>query len=361
MKKNKFFFPLLATLVITGCGDDIDPISTNSNPNSDDLSIITELGFDTTNIKASETAYIVEGDILLEKKLLSGYLNDPQLKTRQAQYSEIIGLVKSTDINVKIDASVPEGDWRDATSEALTHWNSVDNSCLHFDLVESNHDILIVGSNLGDGLCGVGSWPYNGYPGDTVRINTPWYSSLSTDRKVFLIAHELGHSIGLRHTNWYSNNEATGIRIPGTPNTGSNPDPNSIMNANTCGMPWENNGFSDYDEIAIRYLYPVSNYIYGIGNFENGQLFNSNATYQFTALRTHPADALEYNWVVNGNGSIISGQGTNRVIVKTIVNTGSYNLDFQLRVRTRTLDDGWGDFTINYGYIIQQQGPNPRD
>ncbi len=342
--------------MITGCGDDIDPISTNSNPNSDDLSIITELGFDITNIKASETAYIVEGDILLEKKLLPGYLNDSQLKTRQAQYSEIIGLVKSTDINVKIDASVPEGDWRNAISEALTHWNSIDNSCLHFDLVESNHDILIVGSNLGDGLCGVGSWPYNGYPGTTVWLNTPLYSGLSKNQKVLLIVHELGHNIGLRHTNWYSNDEATGIRIPGTPNTGSNPDPNSIMNANTCGNLPEN-GFSYYDEIAIRYLYPVSNYIYGIGSFEDGYLFNSETTYTFNALQKYSTESVEYEWESDNSATIISGQGTNRVRVKTIKNPGPANRNFQLRVRVRTINEGWGVFTIRNGYVVPQVGP----
>lgn len=68
------------------------------------------------------------------------------------------------------------------------------------------------------------------------------------------LAHELGHTIGLRHTDWIENGEPVsnfGANL--IPNT-THDDVNSVMNIIVCYMNWT--GFSNDDVVAIINLYP---------------------------------------------------------------------------------------------------------
>ncbi len=77
-----------------------------------------------------------------------------------------------------------------------------------------------------------------------LEIN-PRFNDMAANQKLFAMAHEMGHNIGFWHTD-----QTTGTLIPGTPVT----DANSVMNSFV--LPW--NGFTNYDIIAVRYLYPAS-------------------------------------------------------------------------------------------------------
>lgn len=63
---------------------------------------------------------------------------------------------------------------------------------------------------------------------------------------VLLIAHQMGHVIGLRHTDWYEQGEVEADHIENTPYT----DSESVMNAVTCGK--TRNGFTGGDITAIQ-------------------------------------------------------------------------------------------------------------
>jgi hypothetical protein len=69
---------------------------------------------------------------------------------------------------------------------------------------------------------------------------------LSADEKIWAITHELGHIVGLKHTN-----ESAGTYIPGTPVS----DPNSLMNS-TLTVVLGGNWFTQGDYTAIHTLYP---------------------------------------------------------------------------------------------------------
>lgn len=218
-----------------------------------DLNIISSLGFDTTNICITDSNYIVEKDIILNKNWLYQYLEGEHQTaiTRQAKVNSVVNQSNVKDIKLKIDVSLYyRSDWREAILQAMTEYNSV-GSLIHITETASENDILIkADSSLDADILGQSGWPVNGKPGNLIKINTA-YDNLQLSQKKFLIVHEIGHALGLRHTNWNGLNESPGIGIAGTPNTGSNPDPLSVMNGYTGGYYW--NGFSNNDIAAYEY------------------------------------------------------------------------------------------------------------
>ncbi|MFE8598383.1 M57 family metalloprotease [Archangium violaceum] len=110
------------------------------------------------------------------------------------------------------------------------------------------------------GAGGSSGFPSGGMPYGTINIGTG-LQSYSVDLSEHVITHELGHAIGIRHTDYYNRlscggigtNEGTAgvgaILIPGTPSS----DPDSLFNA--CFSSTASGEFSQYDVIALNYLY----------------------------------------------------------------------------------------------------------
>lgn len=117
-------------------------------------------------------------------------------------------------------------------------------------------------------------------PGPAVWLNSDsqWCLSggnvtPSHSQRIYAVTHELGHTLGLRHTNWHLlgepvsqgayfpdgtyENISGANHIDGTPlcDTSSDCDSQSVMNGGTLGVLW--GGFSNADIIAIQTLYPV--------------------------------------------------------------------------------------------------------
>ncbi len=220
------------------------------------LSIIRQLGFDEATAVDMGDYFIVEGDIILGKEDLSSYT---PVTTRQARSEYIVGIPDRYDIKVKIETDVPIA-WRTAFEDAVNEWNTFNGLKMTVaSASESSPDITVYMSSLGSSVVAQASWPTAaGKPGPTIQVSTYFQNSFNAGEKKIIAVHELGHCLGLRHTNWSANNESAGIGIIGTPNTGNNPDPNSIMNYDIIinNRSWTE--FSDYDKIAIETLYPTT-------------------------------------------------------------------------------------------------------
>lgn len=124
---------------------------------------------------------------------------------------------------------------------------------------------------MNSNVCGYAEFPITYRVGiiNLMRLGRNMYLNQSLFRQFLttdsqrkkLIAHEFGHMIGLRHTNWRTNEAEFDVAsgqivgaylIPGTDNSSNNPDPLSVFNSANCGSNW--NGFSSFDRIAIRHL-----------------------------------------------------------------------------------------------------------
>ncbi len=116
----------------------------------------------------------------------------------------------------------------------------------------------------GNYLASAGFPTSSGNPYGTINVNSGAIgSNPNTSYLATILAHEMGHCIGFRHTDYmdrsyscgggYANEGAStvgAVHIPGTPTTA---DPNSWMLA--CIGGGQNRDFNNNDVTALNYLY----------------------------------------------------------------------------------------------------------
>ena len=124
--------------------------------------------------------------------------------------------------------------------------------------MEASPGDISVGTNcnLASNVAAQASWPSGGNPGSTIEVNPCFFSTLNDAQRVRNMVHEIGHTLGFRHSNWQSIGESAGaegaVYITGTP---SGNDGASVMNGGTALTAWA--GFSTGDRAAVSAVYPL--------------------------------------------------------------------------------------------------------
>ena len=228
---------------------------------------ILALGFSTDNIQRIEGGYLAEGDIVLSESELD---LKPQTRflriggnEQYRTYNLLTALPRTVTINISGKFSFV---YAAALDEAIRRYNA-ENLQIHFQRANNNADIDIVRAS-GNWIASSGLPSATGTLYRTIKLN-PWVIGNGNNTGTFinylatLIAHEIGHCIGFRHTDYMNRsfsctgrsvNEGAGdsgaVNIPGTPASSDN---HSWMLA--CIKANENRPFDDNDKIALRYLY----------------------------------------------------------------------------------------------------------
>ncbi|MBK6264491.1 protease B [Marivirga sp. S37H4] len=233
------------------------------------------LGFNVTDQAPTvfENGYLVEGDIFLTDETISG-MSKPSFLPNSEQYStdnlvcgpRTITMYAAQGGNQGYSAGMIAG-----LDEAISRFNA-QNLSLTFQRItsSSNADIVMTRLRKGDerrGILGSAGFPTSSCePYGEIKMSGILESSygLSTNGIATIIAHEMGHCIGFRHTDYFdrsiscggstSNEGASTVganHIPGTP-TGATASAKSWMLACTDGG---DRPFNNDDQTALDYLY----------------------------------------------------------------------------------------------------------
>lgn len=252
---------LMGIAVALGACAESQPVEVGKDPY---VEAIVAMGFRRDMIVDHGDYFVVEGDIQIPKIDLLPNRDGPR-PNFQWRTNNLVG--SSAVQNIVVDLSGLEESWQTAMRDAMTEWSKPAILSNLMFVEGSPGNITAIMENLG-GSCGAGLIALakppssSGNAGDTIRVSPVFTNCYNASQKKFVLAHELGHTVGFRHTNWQSLGECGtcdppigAIQIAGTPAT----DANSVMNGATGGTPWSQ--FSAYDRVAVKALYPSPAFI----------------------------------------------------------------------------------------------------
>ncbi len=227
------------------------------------LGRIHQLGFGTKNVVRIPEGYLVEGDIVITDQMLGEVAQRQLLRVGQEEQYHTFNLVKNLPrvITVSISSRLPAS-YVAALDEAILRYNA-ETLNITFLRVSSGGAIDIVRGN-GSYLASAGFPTAAGEPHNLIKVNS---SAIGTNPNqkylATILAHEIGHCIGFRHTDYMDRSYSCGgstanegastvgaVHIPGTPVTA---DPNSFMLA--CIGSLMDRPFNANDKVALDYLY----------------------------------------------------------------------------------------------------------
>lgn len=253
---------VLSMLAISCKKDAKAPIQDNGI-SGDVLTKIKGLGFSSSNVQKHPEGYLVEGDIVITPEQLNQTGSSQFLRIAgEEQYRtyNLVGSLPRT-ITVRVSTSL-SSTYVSATDAAIARYNS-QSLLINFTRVTSGGNIVITAAPSGAGYLASAGFPSGGNPYNSVLVNASALSGQPLNTITSVLAHEIGHCIGFRHTDWMSRqyscggsavNEGAGtvgaVQIPGTP---SGPDSGSWMLA--CIGSGQNRPFNANDIIALNYLY----------------------------------------------------------------------------------------------------------
>jgi hypothetical protein len=260
IKLSAFF--LLSSLIVISCKKEAKQEQPNAITD-EVLTRIQQLGFSSKNVVKHDEGYLVEGDIVLTEQDLNNTPESKLLRVAEEEQYRTTNLVGSLPRTITIRvASTLSATYVSATDAAIARYNA-QALRITFQRVSSGGNIVISRAPAGAGYLASAGFPSGGNPYNSVLVNSTQLNGQPLNTITSVLAHEIGHCIGFRHTDYMNRSYSCGgsavnegastvgaILIPGTP---SGPDPNSWMLA--CIGSGQNRPFNANDIVALNYLY----------------------------------------------------------------------------------------------------------
>ncbi|MDY0904747.1 M57 family metalloprotease [Pedobacter sp. CFBP9032] len=277
MKKTKFLSVAAACLLFTTLYSCKNNDTETAAENKTDISTATlekvkSLGFSTENIRKMDGGYLVEGDILLTDANLTEAASGANLNIAETEQYRTTNVVRSLPRVITVSITNLPQVYSDAVNTMISRYNSLGlQITFQRAAAGTTGNINVVGFNeaASGGFITLGSAGFptsSGNPFNQIRMNTNAAAYGANPNLLYLasvIQHEVGHCIGLRHTDYMNRAFSCGasgagnegasnvgaVVIPGTPAT---PDAASFMLACSNGG---NRTFNANDVVALNYIY----------------------------------------------------------------------------------------------------------
>jgi hypothetical protein len=293
------------------------------------LEVLENEGFQRRHISRRPDGFMVEGDMFFRLEDLIA--RKGLAKKAQRMHPYLVDQDGITRVRVRIDGSLGGGDWANAVRDAMMAWNGT-NSKLRMVEVSSGANITVYSDqstdpsipigllNLNASICGASIGPLtNGAPGGYITLNQDLNLLNAYASKVATITHELGHTIGFKHTD-----DPHYTLIPGT----LTDDDNSIMESGMCGF--TDRSIDGEDRFALNVLYPKLEDVMvrdpALGRWE---LLRGNKT--SFAWGGNPLS----NWPIGTNYTVLAGDANGDGVMDIIANDKSTGT-WEVSIGTRT-------------------------
>lgn len=279
MKKILFYSAItcLVAGTMVSCKKSGNDVMDAGGMTSEETALVAAAGFNGNWAeKTADGKFLIEGDILLSQAdlvAMAGTGSPHELIIANEEHYRTTNVVSTPGsgqrtITVRLGSGFPSH-YSTGLDQALARYNNL-NLRIRFQRVTSGGNIVITGRNLGTSGGGCILGQASGFPTSTGNPSSGFVLSTSSCATSYLntankadevMAHEIGHCIGFRHTD-YMNRSSCGqnvnegsagvgaVHIPGTPTT-VNGSYNSWMMACTNGSPT----FSSSDGTALNYVY----------------------------------------------------------------------------------------------------------
>lgn len=275
MKKNVYYgFLGLAIAGLVSCQSELE--DGQDNQQALRTSQIESLGFSSEGMynatMEGKSGIVVEGDIFLDDSMISNLLGNDKSSNDEIQQKHYVTpnlLPRNRDVTIDVYLDSSYGsNMVAAFNEALSRYNELNlNVTFRRTFRERGSDIAILSRNIpntprgGTVLGRSAGFPRNSRPATPITLNSRIFGGTNVPADTpTVIAHEIGHAIGFRHTDFADRSFSCGgdfdaegrsgaLFVPGTPR-GAEAGSWMLACSNGSDRP-----FTRSDRTALQFVY----------------------------------------------------------------------------------------------------------